>query len=369
MHDGRTRLGQDVEREVREHFPDLVFDTVIPRNVRVGRGAELRPAGDPPRSPQRRRGGVLRAGQGGGRAWLSRSRGWGGAWSAILSVSAERLEGAEEELRELPVELISPNPRQPRRALRRGVAGRRWPDRSASAACCSRCSCAPQPGGATSWSPASGAGARRSSPACRAIPALVREREDARGARARADREHGARGPQPDRGGARLRGAGRGARPHTRGGRARGSGAAAWRSATWCGCSTCPTRRSSCSQRGRSARATAGRCCSPRTTARAAAWRARRVEQGWSVRALEERARESNADQRDELGERRRRVTARTPTRSRRRATSPRRSARRSAPRSACRPTRDGRYRAELSFASAEEALELARRLRLRAVA
>jgi chromosome partitioning protein len=36
MHDGRTRLGQDVEREVRTHFPDLVFDTVIPRNVRVG---------------------------------------------------------------------------------------------------------------------------------------------------------------------------------------------------------------------------------------------------------------------------------------------------------------------------------------------
>ena len=36
MHDARTRLGQDVEREVRAHFPDLVFDTVIPRNVRVG---------------------------------------------------------------------------------------------------------------------------------------------------------------------------------------------------------------------------------------------------------------------------------------------------------------------------------------------
>jgi chromosome partitioning protein len=35
MHDGRTRLAQDVEREVREHFPELVFDTVIPRNVRV----------------------------------------------------------------------------------------------------------------------------------------------------------------------------------------------------------------------------------------------------------------------------------------------------------------------------------------------
>jgi chromosome partitioning protein len=36
MHDPRTRLGRDVEREVREHFPELVFDTVIPRNVRVG---------------------------------------------------------------------------------------------------------------------------------------------------------------------------------------------------------------------------------------------------------------------------------------------------------------------------------------------
>jgi chromosome partitioning protein len=36
MHDGRTRLARDVEREVREHFPQLVFDTTIPRNVRVG---------------------------------------------------------------------------------------------------------------------------------------------------------------------------------------------------------------------------------------------------------------------------------------------------------------------------------------------
>jgi chromosome partitioning protein len=36
MHDGRTRLALDVEREVRRHFPELVFETVIPRNVRVG---------------------------------------------------------------------------------------------------------------------------------------------------------------------------------------------------------------------------------------------------------------------------------------------------------------------------------------------
>jgi chromosome partitioning protein len=36
MHDARTRLGQDVQAEVRRHFPALVFDTVIPRNVRLG---------------------------------------------------------------------------------------------------------------------------------------------------------------------------------------------------------------------------------------------------------------------------------------------------------------------------------------------
>ena len=35
MQDERTRLARDVERDVREHFPGLVFDTVIPRNVRL----------------------------------------------------------------------------------------------------------------------------------------------------------------------------------------------------------------------------------------------------------------------------------------------------------------------------------------------
>ncbi len=35
MHDERTRLAQDVEHELREHFPDMVFETVIPRSVRV----------------------------------------------------------------------------------------------------------------------------------------------------------------------------------------------------------------------------------------------------------------------------------------------------------------------------------------------
>jgi chromosome partitioning protein len=35
MHDGRTRLASDVEREMREHFPELMFRTVIPRSVRL----------------------------------------------------------------------------------------------------------------------------------------------------------------------------------------------------------------------------------------------------------------------------------------------------------------------------------------------
>jgi chromosome partitioning protein len=36
MYDSRTRLAQDVERELRKHFPALVLKTVIPRNVRIG---------------------------------------------------------------------------------------------------------------------------------------------------------------------------------------------------------------------------------------------------------------------------------------------------------------------------------------------
>jgi chromosome partitioning protein len=35
MHDERTRLAQDVEDELRRHFPEQVFASVIPRSVRV----------------------------------------------------------------------------------------------------------------------------------------------------------------------------------------------------------------------------------------------------------------------------------------------------------------------------------------------
>jgi chromosome partitioning protein len=35
MHDERTRLAHDVERELREHLPARVFKTVVPRSVRI----------------------------------------------------------------------------------------------------------------------------------------------------------------------------------------------------------------------------------------------------------------------------------------------------------------------------------------------
>ncbi|MFH2010527.1 MAG: ParA family protein [bacterium] len=36
MFDGRTNLSREVAAEVRTHFPDKVYQTVIPRNVRLG---------------------------------------------------------------------------------------------------------------------------------------------------------------------------------------------------------------------------------------------------------------------------------------------------------------------------------------------
>ena len=32
---GRTRLGREVAGEVREHLSEFVFDTIVPRNVRL----------------------------------------------------------------------------------------------------------------------------------------------------------------------------------------------------------------------------------------------------------------------------------------------------------------------------------------------
>jgi ParB family chromosome partitioning protein len=94
------------------------------------------------------------------------------------------------------------------------------------------------------------------------------------------------------------------------------------------------------------------------------------VEQGWSVRVLEERARASNAPASPPTGVRSR-TSAGAAHPDQEHAANEIAEALSGALGAEVRvkPTRDGRYRAELSFASPEEAVELARRIRPRAVA
>ncbi len=35
MYDGRTNLAADVVKEVRQHFPNEIFKTIVPRNIRL----------------------------------------------------------------------------------------------------------------------------------------------------------------------------------------------------------------------------------------------------------------------------------------------------------------------------------------------
>ena len=96
------------------------------------------------------------------------------------------------------------------------------------------------------------------------------------------------------------------------------------------------------------------------------------VQEGWSVRTVEARAREVNAAAGTKTGKARGRATA-----PRRAHPDQEQAAREIAEALGgalgaevrVRATRDGGYRAELSFSTPEEAIELARRLRPRAVA
>ena len=124
MHDNRTRLSRDVEREVREHFPALVFETVIPRNVRVGEAPSY---GLPVTHHDPHCTGadayfefakeVVRAGVG---DMSPPSRGMGRGLAEILRVSGTPAVTGDD-LRNVPVELIVPNPNQPRHAFDEGA--------------------------------------------------------------------------------------------------------------------------------------------------------------------------------------------------------------------------------------------------------
>ena len=245
MHDGRTRLARDVEREVREHFPELVFDTVVPRNVRLGEAPSF---GVPvlqhaPHSAGMRR--VPQAGKGGRGPWLKYQaermrteevigaghmtddrRGMGRGLAAILPRS-----GDEEGLREIPVDLIDPNPRQPRHSFdETKLAELAESDPRARRAAARR-------------GPAAGrrplrAGRGRAPPAGRAHrrhpadPGHAAPGRRLGAARHRPGREHGEAGPERGRGGARLRDARRRPRAHQGGGRQAAWGAAGSRSPT-----------------------------------------------------------------------------------------------------------------------------------------
>jgi hypothetical protein len=148
MHDARTKLAQDVEREVRTHFPSLVFDTVIPRNVRLGEAPSfgLPVIHHDPHCADRRRTSSSP------RRWppvAEPRRGMGRGLAAILVDRAARRRERRAELRELPVELIAPNPHQPRRHFDEAALVA-LPSRCASAASSSPSSCARCPAAPTS---------------------------------------------------------------------------------------------------------------------------------------------------------------------------------------------------------------------------
>lgn len=288
--------------------------------------------------------------------------GMGRGLTAILSASAEGVRMGSEDLRQLPLDLISPNPKQPRRgfdeeglqALARSLA-----EQGVLQPVLVR----PLAGGAYElvagerrWRAAQIAGLET-------IPALVREREDAATLEvalienmAREDlspiEEAQACAALVEELGLTREQVGR------RVGRSRVAVSNLVRLLDL------PEEAIELVQRGVLSEGH-GRALllaedheARRRLARSAA------DQGWSVRVVEARARESNA-------------AARRPSRGARRAHPDQEQAAREIADALAaalgadvqvRPARDGGYRAELSFASHEQALELARRLRPRAV-
>jgi ParB family chromosome partitioning protein len=291
--------------------------------------------------------------------------GMGRGLSAILSVSAEGAGNGEEELRELAIESISPNPNQPRRRFDeeslQALAGSLG-ERGVLQPVLVR----PRPGGTYElvagerrWRAAQLAGLKR-------IPAIVREREDAQALEvalienmAREDLnpidEARACAALVEELGLTREGVGR------RVGRSRVAVSNLVRLLDLPDEAIELLEQGVLSEGHGRAVLLAEDHSARRSLAHAAA------NEGWSVRVTEERARESNAKD------------TQKPSRA---AVSRVHPDQEQAAKDIAvvlggalgadvqvKPTTDGRYSAHLSFSSAEEAIELARRIRPRAVA
>jgi ParB family chromosome partitioning protein len=293
--------------------------------------------------------------------------GMGRGLSAILSVSTESAKEGEEELRELPIELISPNPRQPRRRFDQdsleSLAGSLG-ERGVLQPVLVR----PRPGGTYElvagerrWRAAGIAGLT-------SIPAIVREREDAQALEV-ALIENMAREDLNPVDEARACAALVEELGLTREDVGRRVGRSRVAVSNLVRLLDLPDEALELLQQGLLTEGH-GRALllaedhgARRSLAHAAA------QQGWSVRVTEERARESNTS----MGR------ASTVRASKEARTHPdqEQAARDIAEALGgalgadiqVRPTRDGRYSAQLSFATAEEAIELARRIRPRTIA
>jgi ParB family chromosome partitioning protein len=284
--------------------------------------------------------------------------------SAILSVSAEGQQSSEEQLRELPVELIVPNPKQPRRGF----------DRDALEALAGSLGeqgvlqpvlVRPKPGGTYELV----AGERRWRAAriagLETIPALVRNREDVAALEvalienmAREDLnpidEARACAALVEELGLTREDVGR------RVGRGRVAVSNLVRLLDLPDAAIELLERGALSEGHGRALLLADEHSVRADLARTA------VEQGWSVRVVEERARESNGEASGGNASRRSGVRVRQPHPDQEQASRDIAEALGGAlgAEVRVRPARGGGYRAELSFSSPQEAIDLARRIR-----
>jgi ParB family transcriptional regulator, chromosome partitioning protein len=292
--------------------------------------------------------------------------GMGRGLDAILSVSSEQPTGAEE-LRELPIELISPNPKQPRRRFDEeslaALAGS-LDERGVLQPVLVR----PRPGGTYELV----AGERRWRAAriagLKSVPAIVREREDAQALEvalvenmAREDLnpidEARACAALVEELGLTRQDVGR------RVGRSRVAVSNLVRLLDLPDEAIELVQQGALSEGHGRAVLLAEDHGERRRLARAAA------EQGWSVRVTEERARQSNLEGAAEAKPKAGRSAAAHPDQERAAQDIAEALGGALGAEVLVKATRAGRYSAQLSFATAEEALELARRIRPHAVA